>query len=52
MKAKCKAYFLIRDKDGRPKIDGNPADLPDLIKELLTPEEMKIAIKEYLDAHA
>ena len=35
---KWKGFALVRDKDGRPKID-DPATLPEEIKEMLTDEE-------------
>lgn len=38
-KPDAKLYGLIRDKDGFPKIDGNPQDLHPAIKAMLTPQE-------------
>jgi hypothetical protein len=38
-KAKIQAYGLVRDANGKPKIDGDAQDLPEPIKQLLTPEE-------------
>jgi len=32
-------FGLVRDKNGKPKIDGNPRDLPEPIKDMLTAEE-------------
>lgn len=37
-KPKVVMYGLVRDKDGRPKID-DPENLPPPIAEMLTPEE-------------
>jgi hypothetical protein len=34
-----KVFGLIRDRNGTPVIDGDPNDLPDEIKAMLTPEE-------------
>lgn len=34
-----RSYALIRDKNGVPRIDGNPSDLPEPIKQLLTSAE-------------
>jgi len=39
LKPKVQMFALIRDKDGRPKVDGNPDDLPEAIKSMLTPED-------------
>lgn len=36
---KVKVFGLVRDKHGRPRVDGKPEDLPDEIKSLLTPED-------------
>lgn len=36
---KIKFFGLVRDKDGKPKIDGDPKDLAPHIKELLTSDE-------------
>jgi hypothetical protein len=38
-KPKVKMFGLIRDKDGKPKIDGNPNDLNPAIKEMLSDDE-------------
>ena len=32
-------YGLVRDKNGKPKIDGDPRDLPEQIRAMLTPQE-------------
>jgi len=40
-KAKVRAFVLVRDKFGKPKIDGDPKDLPDEIKAMLTASERK-----------
>lgn len=36
---KAKLYALVRDRNGVPKIDGDPNDLPEPIKAMLTEEE-------------
>jgi len=36
-----KMYGLVRDKDGNPKIDGDPRNLDPRIKELLTADEKR-----------
>jgi len=33
---RAEAYGLVRDPQGRPKVDGNPHDLPVEIKMMLT----------------
>lgn len=38
-KAKVRAFGLVRDANGKPKIDGAAQDLPEPIKQLLTPAE-------------
>lgn len=38
-RAKVQAFGLVRDANGKPKIDGDPRDLPDQIKAMLTPQE-------------
>jgi len=38
-KPECKIFALVRDKHGKPKIDGDPKNLPAPIKALLTDEE-------------
>ena len=38
-KPEVKLYGLIRDKDGKPKIDGDPRNLHPAISAMLTPEE-------------
>lgn len=40
-KPKVKLYGLVRDKDGKPKIDGDPRDLPPQIKAMLTRQEKR-----------
>lgn len=32
-------FGLVRDRHGRPKVDGDPSDLPQPIKDMLTPED-------------
>ena len=46
-KPKVKAYALVRDSNGIPKIDGNPRDLPDEIKDMLTDEEFIEALRKF-----
>lgn len=41
MKAKVTFYGLVRDKDGKPKIDGHVDDLLPEIRAMLTSEEIK-----------
>ena len=38
-KAKVEVYGLVRDKNGNPRVDGNPDNLPKQIKDMLTPED-------------
>ncbi len=46
IKPKVVIYGLVRDKYGNPKIDGDPNDLPEQIKALLTEQEkQKLGIK-------
>ncbi len=40
LKVEARLFALVRDKDGRPKID-NPETLPPEIRAMLTPEERK-----------
>lgn len=44
---KVKAHVLVRDANGRPKIDGNPQELPDEIKGALTQEEYAKAVERF-----
>jgi len=37
-KPKWEGYFLVRDKDGNPKVD-DLATLPEQIKQVLTPSD-------------
>jgi hypothetical protein len=39
MRPKKVLFGLVRDKDGRPKVDGNPDHLPPQIKAMLTQED-------------
>lgn len=41
MKFYPKFFGLIRDRNGRPKIDGDPNDLPPEIKSMLTDEDWR-----------
>jgi len=52
MRPKPKGYFLVRDKDGKPKIDGDPRQLPQQIIELMTDSEFAQAIEEFEHANA
>lgn len=47
VKPKLKGFGLIRDKNGKPRIDGDPRNLHPAIKELMTSEEYFRAIEEY-----
>jgi hypothetical protein len=47
MKAKFVAHFLVRDKNGKPRIEGDPRKLPAQIKQALTDEEYNLAVHEY-----
>lgn len=47
-----KGYFLVRGKDGRPKVDGDPRLLPEPIKQLMTDAEFAAAIEEWETNHA
>lgn len=38
-KSETRLYGLVRDKHGRPKIDGDPTQLPQELIALLTPAE-------------
>ena len=38
---------LVRDRNGRPKIDGDPQDLPDSVKAAMTQDELKQAQQEF-----
>lgn len=38
-KAEARLFGLVRDKHGRPKVDGNPDDLPEPIKAMLSAED-------------
>lgn len=40
-KPDVKFYGLVRDKDGKPKIDGDPNELPQNVKDLLTDDEKR-----------
>lgn len=49
---KVKGYFIVRDKNGKPRIDGDPRKMPDGLKAGLTEQEYALAIKEYDDGIA
>lgn len=36
---KAQLFGLVRDKNGKPKIDGDPRELHPAIQAMLTPEE-------------
>jgi hypothetical protein len=39
MHVKKQLFGLVRDATGRPKVDGDPRDLPPQIKAMLTPAD-------------
>jgi len=47
LEGKAKAYFLVRDNFGKPKVDGDPRELPTQIKQAMTDEEYNLAVHEY-----
>ena len=47
IEVEIKAYMLVRDASGKPKIDGDPKSLPKSIKNMLTKEEMAEAVKMF-----
>jgi hypothetical protein len=47
MKTKVEAYFLVRDSDGKPKIDGDPRKLPQQIIQAMSDSEFALAVGEY-----
>lgn len=44
---KMKIEGLVRDRNGRPKIDGDPQGLPDSVKAAMTQDELQQAQQEY-----
>ena len=48
---KVQMFALVRDKNGKPKIDGDPKTLHPGIISMMTPEEYQTAIKDYEDNH-
>jgi len=46
----------VRDKNGKPKIDGDPRKLPQQIIQMMTDSEFAVAIEDYemenLDAYS
>lgn len=46
-KMQVKAFGLVRDKSGKPKIDGDPKKLPQPIKDAMTEAEFTLAVLEY-----
>lgn len=52
VKPRAMAYALVRDATGKPKIDGDPRELPDQIKAMMTDEEMVVAVVEYVEEKA
>jgi hypothetical protein len=46
-KVKVEAYFLVRDKNGKPKIDGDPRKLPQQIIQAMSDSEFALAVEEY-----
>lgn len=46
-KAEVKIYGLVRDRTGKPRIDGDPADLHHSIKAAMTKAEFNQACEEW-----
>ena len=46
-KAEVKIYGLVRDRNGKPRIDGDPADLHPSIKAAMTDAEFNQACEEW-----
>lgn len=38
---------LVRDRNGKPRIDGDPNDLPQSVKDAMTDEEFRVAVAEW-----
>jgi hypothetical protein len=53
---KFEGYMLVRDKNGKPKIDGDPRKLPQQIIQMMSDSEFAEAIEDYemesLDAYS
>jgi hypothetical protein len=47
VRPKFEGYFLVRDKDGKPKIDGDPRHLPQPIIQMMSDSEFAQAVEEY-----
>ncbi len=47
---KVKAFALVRDAQGRPKVDGNPHDLPVEIKMMLTDADWQYLENQHADS--
>lgn len=47
---KVTMYGLVRDRNGKPRIDGDPRELHESIKAAMTPLEYETACKEYDNA--
>jgi hypothetical protein len=46
---KARGFALVRDKNGKPRIDGDPRFLPQPIINMMTDAEFSAAIEEYED---
>ena len=44
---RAEIYGLVRDKDGKPKIDGDPRKLPQPIKDMMSVLEYMQAIRDF-----
>lgn len=44
---KVQMYGLVRDRNGKPRIDGDPRKLHHSVIESMTREEFELACKEY-----
>lgn len=47
IKPEVKIYAIVRDKAGKPKIDGDPRDLHWSIRQDMTQGEYEVACEEY-----
>lgn len=46
-KAKIEMYALVRDSSGKPRIDGDPRNLHQSIKDAMTAAEFQQALEDY-----
>lgn len=44
---KPQMYGLVRDKNGKPRIDGDPRELPQPIKDMMSVLEYMQAIRDF-----